>query len=369
MIQRAPVIACVLATLLFQNCDKDKKETTSVPEAKSEPAGIGNLQITTASESSKRAAILPTKGSEDMSSLLGKIAVPVPEQANPSANEYLPNPAVEWIIQVTPDKPLRAREIGSMFGKDWRAKYGGLTLFGREAANGLWTYLISADGREEVDGIQFAWDYFSSLPQEAQITDVSMYQSRLEAVEQEMSRLAKVSIRSDVSPQEAHERSQYLSTLGDRFDRSVAIRLVAPSGKRFAGREVWDVMLSLGLRWGDMDCFHWENPSGYGDDFYFSVWTSTEPGYFLPEQVAANQLNVEDLIFGYSIPRSADPFVVYERMREAVEYAQKRLGGKIVSDDGGQIQHEEVLKEIKAMSEELGKLGFRPGSDNALQQF
>ena len=276
---------------------------------------------------------------------------------------------MEWVIHVTPDKPLRAKEIDSIFGKDWRAKYGGLTIFGRDTANGRWTFLISSEGPKEVDGLQFAWEYFSSSPQEAQITASSTYQSRLEAVEREISRLAKISVRSDVSPQDAHEKALYLSTLGDRFDHSVAIRLVAPGGKRFAGREVWDVMLSLGLRWGDMDCFHWENSSGYGDDFYFSVWTSTEPGYFLPEQVAANRLNVNDLVFGYSIPRSADPVAVYEQMRKAVEYAQKRLGGTIVTEDGGGINHEEVLKEISAMSEELAKLGFRPGSDNALQQF
>lgn len=56
-------------------------------------------------------------------------------------------------------------------------------------------------------------------------------------------------------------------------------------------------------------------------------------------------------------------------MKKAVEYAQKRLGGAIVDDDGDEIHYEEVLKEIRAMSEEMEKLGFRPGSDNALQQF
>ncbi len=38
-----------------------------------------------------------------------------------------------------------------------------------------------------------------------------------------------------------------------------------------------DVMLCLGLTWGDMDCFHWDNVSGTGDDYHFSVETSTPP--------------------------------------------------------------------------------------------
>ena len=46
-----------------------------MPDDKSEPVSIGKLQLTTATENSKRASILPTKGSEDMSSLLEKITV------------------------------------------------------------------------------------------------------------------------------------------------------------------------------------------------------------------------------------------------------------------------------------------------------
>ena len=56
--------------------------------------------------------------------------------------------------------------------------------------------------------------------------------------------------------------------------------LAAPNADPFAGEQVWDVMYSLGLRWGDMDIFHWENHTEEGDDYFFSVWTTTEPGYF-----------------------------------------------------------------------------------------
>ena len=56
-----------------------------------------------------------------------------------------------------------------------------------------------------------------------------------------------------------------------RFDVNVSIRLAAPDGTLFDGRDIWDVMLCLGLPWGDMDLFHWNNPSDHGDDHLFSV--------------------------------------------------------------------------------------------------
>ncbi|HSU55623.1 MAG TPA: cell division protein ZipA C-terminal FtsZ-binding domain-containing protein [Candidatus Dormibacteraeota bacterium] len=47
-------------------------------------------------------------------------------------------------------------------------------------------------------------------------------------------------------------------------------------------------MMALGLEWGDMDLFHWVNGSDNGDDSFFRVWTSTAPGYFLPEEIGLN---------------------------------------------------------------------------------
>jgi cell division protein ZipA len=196
-----------------------------------------------------------------------------------------------------------------------------------------------------------------------------MYEARLQAVERELSQLTATAVYSEVSAQVAYKRAKHLSTLSERLNRSVSVRLAAPAGKQFSGGDVWDVMLSLGLKWGDMDCFHWQNPSGYGDDFFFSVWTSTQPGYFLPEEVAANRVSIADLVFGYSIPRSADPVTIYSRMLRAIEYAQKRLGGTIASEDGRLLNEEATVKGIKSISDELEKFGFRPGSDIALRQF
>lgn len=338
-----------------------------MPDPEPEPPTSNGLRFSTATESADRARQLPTEPSEDVSSLLGQISLPTRQRAE--VDDYLPSPALEWVVCAAMEEPLAAREVASRFGKDWRAKFGGLVIYGLDTATGHWAFLVSADGPEEVSGLQFAWTYYASWSDDSEVASPEMYRARLEAVERELNELTPSNVNSEVDPQDAHERAKYLSTLNERFDRSVAVRLAAPSGKRFSGREIWDVMLCLGVRWGDMDCFHWQNPSGYGDDYFFSVWTSTQPGYFLPEEVAADRVNVEDLVFGYSIPRNADPVTVYSRMLNAVEYAQKRLGGSITSENGRPLNTEATLTEIKSISDELDKLGFRPGSDNSLRQF
>ena len=118
-----------------------------------------------------------------------------------------------------------------------------------------------------------------------------------------------------------------------------------------------------------MDLFQWWNDSQCGDDAFFSVWTSTPPGYFLPEEVAADHVKVADLIFGYSIPRSADPVTVYDSMVRAVEYSQRRLAGEITAEDGGPIDLVRTREAVVEIATELESLGFAPGSENALRRF
>lgn len=332
-----------------------------------EPLRFGDLYVSPASESAQRAALLPIEGSEDMSSLLE--IIPVSGLTSSDREEYLPCPASEWIVRASFATPLEVPDVAKLFGKDWTAGHGVATIYGKNTATGLWTFLISADGPKHVSSLQFAWPYYPTWSPEAGVVSPAVYQARLREVERRLCQLANVSVHTDVAPESAHDRSKLLSELSARFGRSVTVRLAAPSGTLFPGKAIWDVMLCLGLQWGDMDCFHWPNPSEYGDDFFFGVWTSTAPGYFLPEEVANDRVNVSDLIFGYSLPRSADPVAVFERMIRAVKYAQRRLGGVITTEDGHAFDLTGTAREIQTLVIQLDELGFRPGSEAALRQF
>ena len=45
-------------------------------------------------------------------------------------------------------------------------------------------------------------------------------------------------------------------------------------------------------------------------------------------------MSPETLVFGFSIPRSFAPEHVREQMMKAARYAQKRLGGELLGEDG-----------------------------------
>jgi cell division protein ZipA len=146
----------------------------------------------------------------------------------------------------------------------------------------------------------------------------------------------------------------------------VVVRLLAPEGPGFEGRDVWDVMLCLGLEWGDMDCFHWINDTSFGDDFLFSVETSTEPGYFLPEEIAAGTVLVEDLVFVYSIPRSPAPVAVFDAWG-AIDYVKGRLGGEVRDADGETLDVDATRRSIESDAELASRV--LPGAPDTLRLF
>lgn len=335
---------------------------------------LDGLYLSTSSQSQARAdAVLPSQGSEDVSHLLGTIEHPGATAPSWEREEYLPEEATDWVVDVQfPAGSVFAVErLAQLFDKTFREEHGSPTLYGKDAATDSWTYLISADGPTEVTGLKLAWDYFSAWKDDAEVATTENYQARLDGIK---SALAGDSIEATIQPkltaEDAAARTLYLSQLPEQVDRTIVFMVVAPDEKLFEGREIWDVMLCLGLTWGDMDCFHWINPTGIGDDYYFSVETTTPPGYFLPEEIAAGRLQTQDLAFLFSLPRAAAPSTIAERMRKAVEYVQSRLGGEIVyMIDDEEVDFDSAMQEIKRIEAELTEQGFPPGSEAALRFF
>lgn len=331
----------------------------------------GELYEMLASESEARAAaVLPTKPSEDMSHLLGKLIPPGAKRVEEDEREYTPSEKVEWVVTVEfAGKPrLDPRKANDLFDTRWRKKYGPFMMFGRDAQTGLWTFAVSADGPKAVTQLKLAWDYASDLD-ESGPPSAELFEQRLAEVTKKVKKLGEARVSASLPPDEAEERAAQLEEVKALGDESAVLVLKAPKGKRFDGKDIWDAMLCLGLRWGDMDCFHWQNPSEEGDDSLFVVETSTPPGYFLPEQIAAGRLQVNDLVFGFSVPRSVAPLKVFEGMSKAVEYCQKRLGGEVVDEEGAKASLPTIKKRIAEVERELRAAGFEPGKDETLQLF
>jgi cell division protein ZipA len=100
-----------------------------------------------------------------------------------------------------------------------------------------------------------------------------------------------------------------------------------------------------------------------------SVWTSSEPGYFLPEEIAVGNVQTSDLIFGFSIPRSIAPEEVFTVMCNITDYAQKRLGGRLIGSDGKNFEKEKELLRIDVVLKNLEKESIQNGTGDALYLF
>ncbi len=332
----------------------------------------GEYFISTETETRDRASLaLPTEPTEDMSHLV-QVSVPPSEPDMDGDRDYLPDPYSDWAVYVDFDPPvtLSRSQLVSVFARDWLEANGSPTLYGLSPEEPYWTYVRAGGSPETYKGLCLGWSLCNPLDRESGPVDAGQLETYLMSLESTAARLGTAQLEPDCSVHDAQEKSAKLHALVRECDRDAQVILVAPKDSPFDGRRIWEVMLCLGLHWGDMDIFHLANPSiGLGDDSLFSVWTSTPPGYFFPEEIAAGRVQTGDLVFGFSVPRSADPLAVHDAMVNAAQYAQSRLGGTLLDTDGRPFGAEAEREKVEAVVHRMESVGLTPGTDSALILF
>lgn len=328
----------------------------------------GGFELVTESESKMRVSrILPSVASEDVHALLvPPLPAPPPIEENPRRDD-LPDSATEWSIRIALQAPLTKAAILSAFSADWRREHPGV-IYGRAVAENRWTFVDAADTPGEFGELIYAVDLVPTWNDPVVPRSESALRHFLSTVKSAAAAVEASSVEAE-APATAARRGQNLFELWKRYGREAIVTLDAPAGESYDGRDIWDVMLALGLEWGDGDLFHWRNESEEGDSAFFSVWTTTDPGYFVPEEIAADRCSAGDLVFGYSIPRSADPLAVFDQMLKAARYAQQRLGGTLVDHQGRELNEIPMREEIAHIADALRAAGIEPGSDAALRLF
>ena len=301
--------------------------------------------------------------SEDRSHLLKPPAVAAHEFDLDEPRDYRPDERVDWIIDVEFEgSPVLQRgRILEVFDTAWWEANGRPDIYGLSPEIEHWTIPNAVGVPETYSKLAFGWSLFDPLNTNTFKLSADDLNRHKRSLADHLKKLGQPVLRESSSPDEAERRVKQIAVLASECDRDVTVVLAVPNGKEYEGRDIWDVMLCLGLQYGDMDLFHWHNLSGVGEDFFFSVWTSTPPGYFEPKWITAGKGNVDDLVFGYSIPRSADPLDVFETMMKAVRYAQERLGGSIMDESGKPFDEQAVRNEIEHVVRKLKEAGFAPG--------
>jgi len=357
---------CVIAGTFTIGCGSHGSDDT--------PVSVGGKELFEALASEREAGahrVLPTKGSEDVSNLLVN-PTPKPQSTEgEGAPDILPDPATDWIVDVQfeGEPRLDSKQISKLFDEKWRKQFGSLTLYALHPDAGHWTFLLSSDGPTVVTRLKLAWRFIDATTDNPAIPAPQVFSDREAAIRKLLQALGTPVLTASHSPDDAARRARFLRDFKTELDYSATLVLRTPKGKTFEGRDIWDVMLCLGLAWGDMDIFHWENHGRRGDSAFFSVWTSTPPGYFFPDQIAAGKVHVEDLVFGFSAPRCWQPADVFESMVRAVQYTQKRLGGTIVDESGSKADVDKIRQKLRSVELEMKSHGFTPGDDSALHLF
>ncbi len=327
--------------------------------------------ISTASQSSDRIEKLGlNKPSKDVSHILDESQLQIPEiKKEEEKVEYKPDSSREWIIDlVIPNGAIIKQEkLYELFDLDWRTNFSS-TIFGHSPEDNRWTYALAGGTPETYDQIQVAINFLDVFNEDNPNYDTKKLERYIIELEKRLKNHSlEFGIIETETKESAIEKAKEKVRLNKLFDKGILIGL--QSENKYNGKEVWDVLQSLGLKWGDGDLFHWNNSSDYASDQHFSVWTSTEPGYFLPEQVKKGKMNPTNLVFGFSIPRSADPINVYRVLVSSIKYCQTRLGGQIINRNGEPFNEQLELIQLAELIKNMRDNGIIPGSDNSLMLY
>jgi len=334
-------------------------------------SGLDNYFISPQSQSDNRLKNLDlNKSSEGASYNLdtNKLSIPNINKQKEKA-EYKADPEREWIINLisADGASFKKEDFNKMFDYDWRSKFSS-TIYGFSNEENRWTYADAGGTPEIYSKLQVAVDVQEVFNEENPTYEPQKLKRYIDELEKRIKKYpTKLSIEQTETLESAILKAKKLVQLNQEFNFDAVIVLQAD--KQFKGLEMWDVLQSVGLKWGDGDLFHWSNEKDYGHDQHFSVWTTTEPGYFFPEEIKDGNMNPQNLVFGFSIPRSADPKNIYEIMLNSVKYCHRRLGGQILDRNMKPLNEEKEKRELSAFIKRMEQKGLKAGSDKALRMF
>ncbi|MFC0518929.1 cell division protein ZipA C-terminal FtsZ-binding domain-containing protein [Mucilaginibacter angelicae] len=347
-----------------------------ISACKQKPKGIetgDGYFISTQSQTDQRVKDLGMdKPSENASYILDKSKLTIPQSDHHIDNrsEFKADPESEWIINITlsDGAPLFEKsKLNEIFDLDWRKNFAAADIYGFAPEKNRWTYATAGKGPGKYTKLQVGVSLLQVFDPEKPVFDSALLDKYLAKIQEKLKAYA-----AQITPAEpvtdALAKAKLLVELKQQFE--VDEVLILKADKTFKGMDVWDVLQCTGLKWGDGDLFHWENQkSEYGDESLFSVGTNTNPGYFLPENIKEGNMNPTDLVFYYSVPRSAAPVNIFDAMLNAIKYCQKRLGGKILNANGSPFNEADERNRLKALVNSMKQKGINPGSVKALTIF
>lgn len=316
------------------------------------------LYLTTASESAARVqrAFPDGVATEDVRSLIGS--------APPPPSDRGPDPRSTIVVEVETSSPVDVAAIrAATSGSGSKAPFIQGML-----ADGQWQYVADRGATGPYTRLAAAIEFVDVDAPAAQ----GQVERQISWARAALGDLGKQPATASMTAAQAYATATMALRLRKTLtDVDAGIMIVAPAGKKFEGRQVWDVAYAAGFTWGDGDYFHWVPSADTDVGQGIGMGATSGLGYFLPEWITNNDesADVAGLEMSFSVPRTWKPEAVFDVMVRAATYMARRLGGTVVTRDGVPFDETSQRSRVTAIVKAMAAANLVPGAGLALRVF
>jgi len=110
----------------------------------------------------------------------------------------------------------------------------------------------------------------------------------------------------------------------------IVVSVVMPEGQAISGAALLPTLLTLGLRYGDMNIFHRHQDNAGNGKVTFSLANMMNPGTFDLDEIET--FNTQGITLFMTLPNAGDPFEVFEQMMSAAKQLSMEFHGQLLDD-------------------------------------
>ncbi|WP_448552604.1 cell division protein ZipA [Thalassotalea montiporae] len=110
----------------------------------------------------------------------------------------------------------------------------------------------------------------------------------------------------------------------------IVLSVVMPQGQLMSGAALLPSLLTLGMKYGDMNIFHRHQDSAGNGKVTFSLANMMNPGTFDLDNM--ENFTTQGVSMFMTLPNAGDPFEVFEQMLAAAKQLAQEFNGQILDD-------------------------------------
>lgn len=306
-------------------------------------------------------SVLPQ--THDLPRILELVQPPHPARTA-ERRDYGPDPIAECTLTCTAERTFTCDDIRALLTRD-RWEDAMKPSFYVTATDGLTTPLQASNAPAQGIAVKASWPMYEG----SENTEQSVVVAAGKVAGWLASRPEIFRISEPVDPERASRQfAAAREIIAVRPEYVAIIAFPREEQDRFDGVDSWNTLHAMGLEWGDMDCFHWQDE--VDRDHLFSIEVDDERfGYALPEEIAAGRQHFRALRFIFSPARSPAPMHVLQEMNRAALCFQSHTGCQLAcSVDGEPVEDVNALdRAISEMVAAFTTFGVQPGSSSVCQ--